>query len=79
MIYRDVSACIEGPFFNNGKPFRKDYNRVENAAGGGMICFLSNQVFSSEPSFITEQVSIKLVLVGAACWCMDSRGLSENG
>ena len=50
--------------------------QVEKAAGGEMICFLSHQVFSSEPSF-----TMKLVLneTGARECCMlVRRGLSEN-
>ena len=33
-----------------------------------MICSLSHQVFSSEPSFITERASMEPVLGSAACW-----------
>ena len=53
VIYRDVSVCIEGRFLQ--WETLKEYNQVEKAAGGEMVCFLSHQVSSSEPSFITER------------------------
>ena len=53
VIYRDVSVCIEGRFLQWGT--LKEHDQVEKAAGGEMVCFLSHQVSSSEPSFITER------------------------
>ena len=53
VVYRDVSVCTEGRPLQWGT--LKEYNQVEKAAGGEMVCFLSHQVFSSEPSFITER------------------------
>ena len=46
--------------FYNGKPWK--IIKVEKAAGGEMICFLSHQAFSSEPSSITERASMEPVL-----------------
>jgi len=57
-----------GPVFTMENP---EKNQVEKAAGGEMICFLSHQVFSSEPKFYNE--------TGARECCMlVRRGLSEN-
>ena len=57
-----------GPFLQWKTLKDYNYNQVEKAARGEMICFLSQQVFSSEPSFITERASMKPVLGSAACW-----------